>query len=162
MLILGIDPGVGKTGFALVSQGSLFKHKTVIGNEAVAYMKNLWKIYRFDRCVIERPRTGVLYARHFTKKNAILSEAGKIKLAQNIGQNIQLTKDLVAELERLGVKVKQVPPKNKATKWRPEFWANVFQWKSRLPSEHIRDASVIAKGWESWAGWNLMSAAGRV
>jgi hypothetical protein len=145
-MILGIDPGTGKKrcGFALVENGTLFHHKTVDGDLAVKYARQLYAIYHFDRCVIERPRLGVIYARHLTKKNRVISDAGRAKLAMNVGQNIYLSDEIARELKGLGVLVKQIPPKNKKTKWRPEYWQSIFGWKRRLPSEHARDASIMA------------------
>ena len=154
-MILGIDPGVNKTGFALVFNGKLFKHKTLSGSEAISYARSLAMAYQFKKCIVERPRLGVLYSRHMTKNNALMSESGRIKLAQNIGQNIQLTNDIVSELDRLGVKTKQVPPARKATKWPTDYWQRIFNWEGRCPSEHARDASVIALQWEKWAGWEF-------
>jgi hypothetical protein len=154
-MILGIDPGVNKSGFALVNNGRLFRHKTVSGWQAVDYAKALRPIYGFDRCVVEKPKTGVLYAKHMTGKNAIISEAGRIKLAQNIGQNIQLTNQIVSALKQLGVAVHEVNPKRKATKWKADYWQKVFSWEGRTPSEHARDASVIALQYERWVGWVL-------
>jgi hypothetical protein len=145
-MILGIDPGIGKRrcGFAMVSNGILFRHKTIDGNQAAAYACSLHLIYHFDRCVIERPRLGVIYARHLKKKNRVLSDAGRAKLAMNVGQNIYLADEIARELRGLDVQVKQVPPKNRKTKWRPDYWRAVFGWKGRLPSEHARDASIVA------------------
>jgi hypothetical protein len=145
-MILGIDPGTGKRrcGLALVSGGKLFRHKTVDGKDAITHAVAIHMVYHFDRCVIEKPRLGVIYAKHLTKSNKVISEAGRAKLAMNVGQNIQLTNDITRALEGIGVKVKQVPPKNKATKWRKEYWAAVFKWEGRVPSEHARDAAVIA------------------
>jgi len=158
-VILGIDPGTGKRrcGFALISDGRLFRHKTVDGCRAIAYAKALYAVYHFGQCVIERPRLGVIYEKHLMKKNKIITDAGRAKLAMNIGQNIQLASDLTRELEAIGVKVKQMPPKNKATKWRKEYWNTVFKWEGRLPSGHARDAAVIALQWEKESGWTTKS-----
>jgi predicted nuclease with RNAse H fold len=156
-MILGIDPGVGKArcGFALISGGKLYHHRTVDGSDAVSYARQLHAVYKFDRCTIEVPQAGVVYARHSTKKNRVISEAGRIKLAMNIGQNIQLAHEIAAELRRIGVKIKEVRPARKATKWPAEYWKSVFNWSGRAPSEHARDASVHALQYENWAWWNL-------
>jgi hypothetical protein len=156
-MILGVDPGVGKRrcGFALVSSGKLFRHKTTDGSEAIAYVRALHSVYRFDRCTVEMPQPGVVYARHSTKKNAVTSEAGRIKLAMNVGQNIQLAHEIISELKRLCVKVKEVKPQRKSTKWPVEKWVLIFGWCGRPPSEHARDASIHALQYEVWAGWNI-------
>ncbi len=155
-MILGIDTGVGKRccGIALVVDGKLFRHKTVDGCKAIEYAKSLYSVYRFDRCVIEKPRLAVIYARHSTKSNRVIGDAGRNKIAMNVGQNIQLTNDITRELEKIGVKVKQVPPKSKATKWPVDYWRRIFGWEGRAPSSHARDASVIALQYENWAGWS--------
>jgi hypothetical protein len=159
-IICGIDPGTGKRrcGIALVSGGKLFRHKTVDGCSAVEYLRSLHSVYRFKRCTVEMPQAGIVYAKHSTKKNAVMLEAGRIKLAMNIGQNIQLAKDIIAELKRLGVKVKEVRPQRKATKWQVGYWCQIFGWEKsdgRPPSEHARDASVHALQYENWVGWNV-------
>lgn len=154
-MVIGIDPGISTTGIALVQNAKLFKHKTLLGKESFSYIENLHTLYRFKHAVIEKPKTGVLYQRHFTKSNKIMSDAGMIKLAQNIGQNIQLTNELVDKLESLGIEVLQVNPKRKCTKWKKEYWQMVFGWEGKLPSEHARDASIHALQWEKWVGWNL-------
>jgi hypothetical protein len=148
-MILGIDPGLNKTGFAIVSDGCIFQHKTVPGKEAISYAKALHAIYHFDRCAIERPRLGGIYARHMTKTNRVMSDAGRVKLAMNVGQNVYLSDELKTEIERLGVLVKQITPQRKNTKWDAEYWKMVFRWSGRAPSEHARDASVIAFQWEN-------------
>lgn len=159
-LILGVDPGTGKRrcGIALVSGGKLFQHKTVDGCEAVEYVRALHSVYRFDRCTIEMPQEGAIYGRHSTKKNKVICEAGRIKIAMDIGKNIQLAKELRRELEGLGVKVKEVKPQRAATKWELDYWIRIFGWtkkNGRPPSEHARDASVHALQYENWAGWNV-------
>lgn len=154
-MVLGIDPGIGKRkcGFAIVSDGALFHHKSISGIEALSYTIALHAIYHFDRCVIEKPRIGVIYMRHLTKKNRVLSEAGRLKIAMNIGQNIQLSDEIALKLREMGVKVKQLPPRNKNTKWKYDYWKAVFKWKGRRPSEHARDASILAYQWEPKYKW---------
>jgi len=161
-MILGIDPGVSKTGFALISDNRLFNHRTIIGKEAVTFALSWHTIYKFDRAIIERPQIGILYGRHFDGPNGIKSKAGMIKLAQNIGQNIYLADEIGRELQRIGVMVKMVRPARKCTKWTPEYWQSIFQWKGKKPSEHARDASVIALQYERWAGWKIIEQANRL
>jgi hypothetical protein len=155
-LILGLDPGVGATGVALVDNGSLFKHKTLRGKEALLYIADLHTIYKYTKAVVEKPKQAVFYARHLTKSNSVKSQAGVIKLAQNVGMNIQLTQNLVDKLHELGVRVKEVNPKRGSTKWDVGYWERIFKWESgRTPSEHARDAAVLAFQYENWVGWNL-------
>ncbi len=155
-MILGLDPGVGTTGIALVENGRLFKHKTMRGSAALLYVANLHTIYRYDRAVVEKPKKAVFYARHLTKSNSVKDQAGVIKLAQDVGMNIKLADDLVDKLRSLGVRVKEVNPTRGSTKWEIGFWTRIFKWESgRTPSVHARDASVLAFQWENWVGWNL-------
>jgi len=156
-MILGLDPGVGTTGVALVDHGKLFKHKTLRGADALIYIEDLHTIYKYTKSVVEKPKQAVFYARHMTKSNAVRSQAGVIKLAQNVGMNIQLTQNLVDKLHSLGVRTKEVNPKRGSTKWDVGYWTRIFNWESgRTPSEHARDAAVLALLWENWVGWNLM------
>jgi hypothetical protein len=152
-MILGIDPGISTTGLALVENVRLFKHKTLPGVEALSYIESMHRFYGFNRAVVEKPRAGVLYGRHLTKSNNVVNIRGMIKIAQNVGQNIQMTNQIIEKLKNLNVQVIDVNPKNKTTKWKKEFWQKVFQWKGRLPSEHARDAAVLALQWEKWVGW---------
>ena len=155
-MILGLDPGCGTTGVALMDNGKLFKHKTLPGKEALIYIVNLHTIYRYTKAVVEKPKQAVFYARHLTKTNALISQAGVIKLAQNVGMNIKLTDDIIDKLREIGVRVKDVNPRRGSTKWDVGYWTRIFQWESgRVPSEHARDASVLAMQWENWVGWNL-------
>lgn len=152
-MILGIDPGCGTTGIALVENGKLFKHKTMKGSDALLYIVDLHKVYKYDRAVVERPKQAVFYARHATKKNAVVTPAGVIKLAQNVGMNIKLTQDIIEKLRSIGVRVKEVNPRRGSTKWNKGFWLKIFSWKGRLPSEHARDASIHALQWERRGEW---------
>ena len=155
-MILGLDPGCSTTGIALVEGGRLFKHKTMRGDKALLYIADLYTIYKYERAVVEMPKQGVFYAKHQTKKNAVNSQAGVVKLAQNVGMNIKLTDDLIDKLRSIGVRVKEVNPKRGSTKWEVGFWTRIFKWESgRTPSEHARDAAVLAFQWENWVGWNL-------
>ncbi len=155
-MILGLDPGVGTTGIAIIENGRLFRHKTMRGNDALLYIADLHTIYQYNRAVVEKPKQAVFYARHLTKTNSVKSQTGVIKLAQNVGMNIKLTQDLVDRLRSLGVRVKEVNPRRGSTKWEPGYWTRIFKWESgRIPSEHARDASVLAFMWENWVGWNL-------
>ena len=155
-MILGLDPGCGTTGIALVENGKLFKHKTMRGEAALIYIANLHTIYKYEKAVVEKPKQAVFYARHATKSNAVKSQAGIIKLAQNVGMNMKLTEDLVKKLRSIGVRTKEVNPKRGTTKWEVGYWTRIFDWQSgRVPSEHARDASVLAFNWENWVGWNL-------
>jgi hypothetical protein len=159
-MILGLDPGVGATGVALVDNGSLFKHKTLRGKKALLYIADLHTIYKYTKAVVEKPKQAVFYARHLTKGNAVRSQAGVIKLAQNVGMNIQLTQNLVDKLHELGVRVKEVNPKRGSTKWDIGYWERIFKWTSgRTPSEHARDAAVLALLWENWVGWSTSKTA---
>ena len=155
-MILGVDPGVGKTGFAVVDNGKMVHHKTVVGKKAIGYVLALQSVYKFDRAIIERPQQGVLYGRHFTGPNAIKSTAGMIKLAQNIGANMYLSDEIARALQKVGVMVYVVRPAKKVTKWSFEYWQIVFKWKGRRPSEHARDASVIALQYEKSHIWEIM------
>ena len=155
-MILGLDPGCGTTGIALLNDGILFKHRTMRGPDALQYIAHLHTIYKYDKAVVERPKQAVFYAKHMTKANAVKSQAGVIKLAQNVGMNIRLTDEIVAKLRSIGVRVKEVSPKRGSTKWEIGYWTRIFKWESgRHPSEHARDASVLALHWENWVGWNL-------
>lgn len=76
--------------------------------------------------------------------------AGQIKLAQNIGQNIETTHRFIGKLEDMGIKVMRVVPKArrkgqmKTTKWPVDTWQRIFNWDRRPPGEHARDAAIIA------------------
>lgn len=155
-MILGIDPGTGTTGIALLDGGRVFKHKTLKGKDALLYIADLHTIYKYSKAVVEKPKQGVFYARHMHGKYAIMSQAGVIKLAQNVGMNIALTQSLVDKLRELGVRTKEVNPRRGTTKWEVGYWTRIFHWESgRTPSEHARDAAVLALQWETWVGWNL-------
>lgn len=157
-MILGLDPGISTTGVGLVDEGRLIQHKTLPGKEAMIYIVNLHSIYRYTRSVVEMPRTAVIYGRHMTKKNAVFSQAGMIKLAQNVGMNIQLARDFIEKLKEIGSQVLDVNPKRGSTKWDAEYWRKVFQWEGRVPSQHARDASILALQWEKWVGWSVESS----
>jgi hypothetical protein len=155
-MILGLDPGCGTTGIALLDNGKVFKHRTMRGKDAILYIEDLYTIYKYDRAVVEKPKQAVFYARHLTKSNSVKSQAGVIKLAQNVGMNIKLTEDLVDKLRGIGVRVKEVSPKRGCTKWDVGYWTRIFKWESgKTPSEHARDAAILALQWEKWVGWNL-------
>lgn len=155
-MILGLDPGCGSTGIALIDNGRLFRHRTMSGDAALQYIVDLHSIYQYTRAVVEKPKQAVFYARHLTKSNSVMSQAGVVKLAQNVGMNIKLTEELVATLRFIGVRTTTVNPKRGSTKWDVGYWTRVFDWKSgRVPSEHARDASVLAFQYENWVGWNL-------
>lgn len=153
-MILGIDPGIGKTGLALVEKGLLFRHKTMRGDDALKYVIDLHRVYRFDRAIIERPKESVFYSRHMMKSNAIQNARGMIKLAQNVGMNIRLTDEFCSALKSCGVSVHDTNPRRGNTKWDISRWCSVFNWSGRPPSEHARDAAVLAMLFENWGGWS--------
>ena len=155
-MILGVDPGCGTTGLSLVQKGKLFKHKTLPGKEALQLIVVWHTIYKYEKAVVEKPKQAVFYVRHLTKSNSVKSQAGVIKLAQNVGMNIKLTEDIVDKLKEIGVRTKEVNPKRGSTKWDVGYWTRIFQWESgRVPSQHARDASILAMQYENWVGWNL-------
>lgn len=148
-MILGIDGGA-KTGLALIDRGNLIYTKTVKSGDVLSFLSNLKRIYNYQEAVIEKPSTKFLYARHFTKGNKVLSEGGKIRLAQNVGMNQQIIKEIVERLESMGIIVLQTQPRRGMSKWDKEYWKRVFNCgEFKLPSEHVRDAAILARAWEN-------------
>jgi hypothetical protein len=155
-MILGLDPGIATTGITLLDKGKILKHKTCKGKDALVYIVDLHTIYKYSKAVIEKPKQAVFYAKHMAGPHGIKTQAGVIKLAQNVGMNIQLTENLVDKLKELGVRTREVNPGRGMTKWDVGYWTRIFNWESgRTPSEHARDAAVLALKWENWVGWNL-------
>jgi hypothetical protein len=154
-LILGIDPGCGTTGLALVEGNRVFWHKTLPGEDALNLVIGLRMVHRFTRAVVERPREAVLYARHMQKSNAVRSLGGIVKLSQNVGMNMKLTDDFCVRLRGAGVTVHDPHPTRGWTKWPENQWTMTFNWPAgkRLPSSHARDAACLALQHENWRGW---------
>ena len=97
MIILGVDPGLVKTGFSLVDSGKVFYHKTVDGKLAIKQLLKIIQVYHFARAVVEKPRQSVLYKKHlYGIKNRFVSEALKFKICMDIGKNI-LISDMIIE-----------------------------------------------------------------
>ena len=142
-MLLGVDPGA-RTGMCLMQCGKIIHVSTVFAKDAISEVKRLHTMYPFYRAAVEMPRMGVLYKRH-TLSGGILSLAGQIKIAQNVGQNIALTNMIIDTLRDLGVYVAKVHPKPGASKWESGYWCRVFKWEGlQVPGEHGRDATVIA------------------
>lgn len=126
---------------------------------------------QLTKAVVERSRYGVLYDRPWLKgaskaplhkfaggrigvddyrllmakaKGATDSTAGQIKLAQNVGQNIEWSNRIIGFLEGKGLKVLVVAPKAGRTKWDAQLWARTFNWQDRMPGMDARDAALIA------------------
>ena len=181
-MTFGVDPG-SPTGLSLVDKGSVIHHATPISKLVMKRIDLIHHEFKFKRAVVELPRYGVLYDRPWLKKATNIYQqakamsaksgaisvdqykeltggsgardttAGQIRLAQNIGQNIQLTKSIVDFIEQLGVEVKQVHPKNGQSKWSIDHWKQVFSWpeERRPPSNHSRDAAILASmGENTW------------
>jgi hypothetical protein len=170
-MILGVDPG-STTGIAIVSRETLCYCKQVKKLEVIALILDMIKTYSIKKAAVEMPALGVLYDRPLMKKvsgiDALVSRgrisigdyqrlmdtapaqssgltAGQIKIAQNVGQNIEFTHTIIAALNALKVDVRKVTPRRKASKWAVNYWCRVFNWKeTRVPGEHARDAACIA------------------
>lgn len=153
-MILGVDPGLRTTGLFLLCDGTCLFHKTMTGEAALRKIDDLKTVYRVERAVAEKPKTGIFYMHHDTKSNAPKFEAGRIKIMQNVGMNMGFTDLLVKHCESLGIRTIVRNPGRKNTKWGADYWRSVFHWQGRLPSEHARDAAVLALEWEKWQGWN--------
>jgi hypothetical protein len=139
-MILGCDPG-SNFGMAVVDNRKLVAHKTVKANQAEAAIRQFHADYKFARAAVEMPQTGVLYSRHAAQ---VMSEAGRIKIAMNVGENVALAKRTIALLKSLGVEVVERSPRRALTKWSADYFCKIFQWAKRPPSEHARDAAVLA------------------
>jgi hypothetical protein len=157
-MVFGFDPGASFTGMSVVHKARLLWHKTQTGENALTLIPSIVTIYNIRRAVVEMPRMGVFYGRHLQGNNAIMSMAGQIKLAQNVGENIALTKRIIAKLKECGCAVRECNPKRGSTKWPVEHWKRVFNWDKRHPSSHARDASVLALMNENWIGWKELGA----
>jgi hypothetical protein len=104
-----------------------------------------------SRAVVEMPQMSVLYGRHI----AGMGRMAQNKIAMNVGQNIRLAQEIMEKLRSTGVHVQEVKPRFSATKWEKDRWRLVFSFLGRLPSEHARDAAVLALQWENWVGWKF-------
>lgn len=146
--MMGVDPG-STTGIAIVVHGRLVYCKQYAKVVALGLLSNIAMTYNVKRAAVEKPRLGLLYARNRIQglKDPI---AGQIKIAQNVGQNIALTQQMIGMLRGDGIEVLEVTPGRKrrgtagTSKWDKNLWARVFDWDQRLPGEHARDAAVIA------------------
>lgn len=174
-MILGIDPGA-ITGLAALEKGKLFHCRQYRKRDVFHKLHELIDAYEIKVAAVEQPRFSVLYDRPWfhKAKGASLSvgrtpggrisasqyqamvsapgkscgniTAGQIKLAQNVGQNIEFTFSIRNELEKAGVRVLLVHPTKWSTKWELNLWMRVFDCGSfqRMPGEHARDAAIIA------------------
>jgi len=147
------DPGT-RTGHCVMDRGKILHLKTNGKRDAISHMCDLYIVYRFKRAVIEMPKLGVFYASH-EGQGGVNSPSGRIKLMQNVGQNIAFSLSVCEKLEEIGVKVYRPNPKKGTTKWEFERWCRIFEWEGRHPSNHARDASVLAFMYENWVGFNL-------
>lgn len=149
-MILGIDGGNKKCGICLISDGEVVCHKTQKITEALQTIDNLYVIYRYKKAVVEMPSESVLYGEHVKG----LSLGIQRKIMCNVGENRQCAKMLIEKLKKMGVQTIERRPKKGMTKWNKEYWCKVFKYTKRAPSEHARDAGVLALQWENWYGWN--------
>ena len=140
-MILGVDPGASTTGLAIVDEGKLAFHKTLPYEEAYARMDGLYSIYRFPVAVVEVNLAGVNYLRN--PSGGIYRYNNRMGSA---GANRVLGKRLAKKLRSLGIKVIESTPKCGCSKWSKGYWCTLFEWPEgkRLPSEHARDAAVLA------------------
>jgi hypothetical protein len=170
-MILGIDPGF-ITGIAVLSGQQLYFCKQFPKSQIYTAIKHVIMTYGVKKAAIEMPRLAVLYDRPWAQKaknipitarstgrisigeyqkmmdskeaRASNLTAGQIKIAQNVGQNIEFTHRLIEAVRSYGVQVVEVTPKPRGSKWNVNFWARTFSWqKTRLPGEHARDAATI-------------------
>lgn len=149
-MILGIDAGHNKCGMCLIDNGLVVYHKTQKITDALKTVENLHVVYRFKKAVVEMPSESVIYGRHL--RNA--SDGIKRKIMCNVGENRQCAKMIIEKLQNIGVQTIERRPRKGTTKWRKDYWCQVFKYNKRAPSEHARDAGVIALQWEKWTGWD--------
>lgn len=178
-MVLGVDPG-STTGWAVVHKGRLVHCRQTAKATAIDAIKQTVWAYDIKTAFVELPRLGVLYSRPWShaakkipdfsasgritreqysqmmdsaKKQAVSLTAGQIKIAQNVGQNIEWTHVIAGTLEGIGVRVKKVAPRPRGSKWDVQLWMRTFNWpSSRHPGEHARDAACLAYLNEGKAG----------
>lgn len=153
-MVIGIDPG-STTGIAVVHKGVLIYVEQFTRKESIDAARAIAATYMVKKAIIEKPRLGILYARHDKAadgKGADAFEAIRIKIAMNVGECIAHTKRIEEALTGDGVRCIMVNPKKGgkggklgSTKWPSNIWAATFNWgKTRLPGQHARDAAIIA------------------
>jgi len=167
---MGIDPGK-RTGVAVVERQRLLFCSQFPKDTLFAQLDVIIRDMKITKAAVERSRYAVLYNRPWLDgasraplhrfaggrigaddyralmdkaKGATNHTAGQIKLAQNVGQNIEWANRIVGYLEGKGLKVGVVAPKAGRTKWKAEMWARVFKWEGRIPGMDARDAALIA------------------
>ena len=156
-MILGIDAGHNKCGICLIDNGLVVYHKTQKITEALKTVENLRFVYRFKKAVVEMPSESVFYSKHFTTiRDPQKLEAIKRKIMCNVGENRQCAKMIIEKLQNIGIQTIERRPRKGTTKWDKEYWCKVFKYNKRAPSEHARDAGVLALQWENWIGWNIL------
>lgn len=148
-MILGIDGGNSKAGICLIDNGVVLYHKTTNIMETLKLVIDLHTVYRFKRAVVEMPSNSLIYSKH----GAGISPAIMRKIMCNVGENRQCAKMIAMKLESIGVQVLLKKPARGTTKWDAKYWCSVFNYTKRPPSEHARDAGVIALTHEKWIGW---------
>lgn len=140
--IIGIDPG-SSTGIALMENGRLVVCKTIQWEEDGSEVRTAIFVACMDRkdvlVVIERPGVGI-YPRPGQSARAMM------RIARSVGQLQERTSQLSAYCRALGCEVREVPPARGGTKraWTPDAWRAAFAWSGRLPSNHARDAALLA------------------
>ena len=141
---IGVDPG-STTGIAVIIEGGgLHSAKSLDwdgdGTKIKAYLRLMWDIYgRGTLVVIEIPGAGF-----FPREG--LSQGVQRKIAMNVGQCVARASEVAAYCEGLGFTVVKRRPMRGGTKraLSGETWRGIFKWQGRLPSNHARDAAMLA------------------
>lgn len=149
--VLGFDPGA-HTGMAVVSAGKLVVCQTIPwGDDGLAVTEELRRQIEVGSnawtraglfAVVEMPGPG------FWKREGY-SSAAQCKIAMDVGSCRAKANALVGALQVMGIPVTKRAPLRGGTKKTitgQMFRAMFPEWIERLPSNHGRDAAVLAEG----------------
>ena len=139
MIVIGVDPGA-RTGFAVVDDGRLVAASTHRAEMAAVALSGHIMEYEVGFVAIEIPGAGI-YARPGQNARAMC------RIARNVGQCQERAEQLCRMAEQMGCEVVRVHPKRGGTKraWPATVWRSHFCWVGRMPSNHARDAALLAE-----------------
>ena len=143
MLTVGIDPGA-KTGIAVIdSEGRLTTCRTLAHHDAEKWLHDF---------LLEQSPATVLVAVEIPGQSIYprkgVNPRAMLKIARNVGQVQQMAEGIAWLAEQHGANVRRVHPQKGGTKKAipATVWRAMFpEWTSRNPSNHARDAALIAR-----------------
>jgi len=139
--IIGVDPGT-RTGLAVLVDQTLVRCQTFNHEDLHFALSLCIQEYAPDLIAVETPGPGI-----FVRPGANVYAMRRI--ARNVGQ-CQARADEVYRLACFLLHKDHVitkRPVRGGTKraWTPQMWRAAFGWTGRMPSNHARDAALLAR-----------------